>query len=63
MLRRGLEAGDLDAVAEAAIEAHQRTGRPWGGAEFIAALERRTGRRLAPQKPGRKPSRAAEAAE
>ncbi len=63
MLRRGLEAGDLDAVAEAAIEAHQRTGCPWGGAEFIGALERRTGRRLAPQKPGRKPNPAAEAAE
>ncbi len=55
MLRRGLEAGDLSPEAEAAIEAHQRTGRPWGSEAFVNELERRTGRRLAPQKPGRKP--------
>lgn len=55
MLRRGLEAGDLSGEAEAAIEAHQRTGRPWGSAAFVQELERRTGRRLTVQKPGRKP--------
>jgi putative transposase len=54
MLRIGLEAGDLPPEAEAAIEAHQRTGRPWGDAAFMAALEQATGRRLAPQRPGRK---------
>lgn len=62
MLRRGLEAGDLDPAAEAAIEAHERTGRPWGSAEFVEALERRTGRQLARQKPGRKPRETAETA-
>ncbi|HEV2080189.1 MAG TPA: transposase [Allosphingosinicella sp.] len=55
MLRRGLEAGDLDPEDEAAIEAHQRTGRPWGDADFVEVLEEQTGRRLAKQKPGRKP--------
>jgi putative transposase len=55
MLRRGLEAGALAPDAEAAIEAHQRTGRPWGDAAFIERLEARTGRRLKRQKPGPKP--------
>lgn len=31
MLARGLEAGDLAPQDEASIEAHGRTGRPWGG--------------------------------
>jgi len=43
MLRRGLEAGDISGEAEAAIEAHQRTGRPWGSAAFVQELERRMG--------------------
>ena len=55
MLKHGLEAGDISPEAEAAIEAHQRTGRPWGDAAFIAGLESLTGRKLARQKPGRKP--------
>ncbi|HEX4736355.1 MAG TPA: transposase [Allosphingosinicella sp.] len=55
MLRRGLEAGDLPPEAEIAIEAHQRTGRPWGDAEFLERLEGETGRRLKRQKPGPKP--------
>jgi putative transposase len=55
MLRHGLEAGDLPPEAEAEIEAHQRTGRPWGDEAFIAELERRTDRKLARQKPGPKP--------
>jgi putative transposase len=54
MLRHGLEAGDLDPEAEAAIEAHLRTGRPWGGDAFVRRLEQDTGRTLARQKPGRK---------
>ncbi|HEX5184324.1 MAG TPA: transposase [Allosphingosinicella sp.] len=55
MLRRGLEAADTPPEAEAAIEAHQRTGRPWGDAAFIGRLEGETGRTLKRQKPGRKP--------
>jgi putative transposase len=57
MLRRGLEAGDLDPADEAAIEAHQRTGRPWGDAAFVEWLEQCTGRKLAKRKPGPKPRR------
>ena len=55
MLRHGLEAGDLDPKAEAAIQAHQRTGRPWGGEMFVKRLENETGRALAKRRPGRKP--------
>ena len=54
MLRRGLEAGDLEAGDEAAIEASGRTGRPWGDAAFVERLEARTGRALARRKPGPK---------
>ena len=55
MLRHGLEAGDLPAEAEAAIEAHQRTGRPLGDLAFLERLEGATGRKLGPQKRGPKP--------
>ena len=55
MLRQGLESGDLDPAADAAIEAHQRTGRPWGDASFVKRLEATTGRALARRKPGPKP--------
>ena len=55
MLRHGLEAGDLSADAEAAIEAHQRSGRPLGGEAFLDRLEDATGRKLKLQKRGRKP--------
>lgn len=54
MLRRGLEAADLDPADEAAIEASARTGRPWGDPAFVARLEHDTGRTLARRKPGRK---------
>jgi putative transposase len=54
MLRQGLEAEDM-IEAGARIEAHQRTGRPLGSASFVDRLERQTGRRLKPQKPGPKP--------
>ena len=37
-----------------ALRAGERTGRPLGSAEFMAALERDLGRTLARQKPGRK---------
>jgi putative transposase len=57
MLRHGLEAGDMADDAVAVIEAHQRTGRPWGDEAFIERLEAETGRRLAKEKPGPKPRR------
>ena len=40
-----------------ALQAGERTGRPLGSAEFVAALERDLGRPLARQKPGRKPGK------
>jgi putative transposase len=52
MLRDGPEAADR---GEAEIEAHQRTGRPWGSAAFVDRLESETGRRLKRLKPGPKP--------
>jgi putative transposase len=55
MLRLGLEAGDLPPDAEAAIESHQRTGRPLGDGAFVSRLESLTGRPLAKRKAGRKP--------
>ena len=36
---------------------HQGTGRPLGSDSFVRRLERLTGRRLRPRKPGRKPSK------
>ena len=36
---------------------HERTGRPLGDISFVEQLERRLGRKLAPQKPGRKPEK------
>jgi putative transposase len=47
---------DADQVAFAALRAAESTGRALGSSEFVAALERLTGRRLRPRKPGRKPS-------
>jgi putative transposase len=38
------------------IQQHTRTGRPLGDSEFIAKLERLTGKALARKKPGRKPA-------
>jgi putative transposase len=57
MLRRGLEAGDVPPEEAATIEAHQRTGRPWGNAAFIERMESETGRTLKRQKPGPKAKR------
>ena len=44
-----------EAVADA-IEARLRTGRPMGGAEWIAEMEDRQCRALAPQRRGPKPT-------
>ena len=38
------------------IARHTRTGRPLGEGEFVAHLERRLQRPLAPQRRGRKPT-------
>jgi len=44
------------------IRTSTRCGRPWGSNEFLIALELQLGRRLQPQKQGRKPSRTPESA-
>jgi len=48
------EAVDEEA-AYAPLRRAETVGRPLGGADWLAALERRTGRRLAPGQRGRKP--------
>jgi putative transposase len=55
MLEQGLEAGD--GSADATIEAHSRTGRPWGDEAFLDRLEAMTGRTLRRRRPGPKPRR------
>ncbi len=45
----------LEASAAEALRRHERSGRPLGGEPFLAALERRLGRSLAPQRRGPKP--------
>ena len=50
-----LLAAPADPATTARIERAPTIGRPLGGPEWIAALERRLGRRLAPGKPGPKP--------
>ena len=47
------EIGDLDTNARIAL--NSRTGRPLGDFAFVRELERVTGRKLAPCRPGRKP--------
>jgi len=49
--------GSPDDYADAwrALRQSESTGRPLGGADWIAELEARTGRKLAPQKRGPKP--------
>ena len=49
--------GDLDRLREAT-----RTGRPFGGKDFVAELEAKMEQNLEPQKRGRKPKPAALAA-
>ena len=53
---RGFLAGDLSERERESIRAHERTGRPLGSDRFVAGLERKLGRTLAKQKPGRKPA-------
>ena len=36
------------------IRKHSRTGRPLGNSSFVAGLEHKLGRKLKPQRPGRK---------
>jgi putative transposase len=43
-------------LAFAALRASETTGRALGSSDFVATLERATGRRLRPKKLGRKPS-------
>jgi len=43
-----------EASAVAALRAAESTGRPLGEDDFVADLERRLGRKLRRQKPGRK---------
>jgi putative transposase len=45
---------DVDPSLEKKIETHSRTGRPLGSEEFVSELERLTGRKLVPGRPGRK---------
>jgi putative transposase len=47
---------ESDRLAFAALRAAETTGRALGSREFVATLERATGRRLRPQKPERKPN-------
>jgi hypothetical protein len=49
------------AIVDAAIEARFRTGWPLGSDEWLAAMERKAGRRLRPGRPGRKPKGSGEA--
>jgi len=52
---RGLLDSALPQADYDAIRRGERTGRPLGAADFVRGLEARLGRRLSPQKPGRKP--------
>lgn len=50
-------ATEQEEAAWAALRKSESTGRPIGGSEWLAELERRTGRALAPARRGRKPQR------
>ena len=49
--------GETDNEAWTALRRAETTGRPVGGARWLAELERSTGLKLAPQKRGRRPSK------
>ena len=51
-------AGGMAENEIAQIRKHSRSGRPLGTKRFVERLERRLGRPLLPQKPGRKPKEA-----
>lgn len=53
--------GPEDQQATRALRRCESTGRPAGSADWIAELERTSGRTLLPQRPGRKPSAATNA--
>lgn len=53
--KQALQDGVGDALLDERIRLATRTGRPLGGREFTAALEKSLGRPLAPAKRGRKP--------
>jgi len=59
----GVESGEADDARFAALREAESTGRPLGSADFIAELERRIGRRLQKERPGRKSSGVAAAAQ
>ncbi len=50
-----LQSGYLQAALTERLREATRTGRPWGGPEFVAELENRLGRSLAPLKRGPRP--------
>lgn len=56
MLAIGLEAMDAD-DSFLGIEARLRSGRPLASSAWIAEAEQRSGRKLGPAKPGRKPTK------
>ena len=49
---------DDDGASFASLRAAETSGRPLGGEEFVAQIERTVGRSLQRRKPGRKPSQA-----
>ena len=51
---------ETDQIPFAALREAESTGRPLGSDDFVAELERLTGRRLRRRKPGRKSSERAE---
>ena len=51
---RGYISGPEDDARLAELRRHTGTGRPAGSADFLDALENRTGRRIRPRTPGRK---------
>ena len=52
---RGFLAGEEAGDVLHRIRRHAHTGRPLGGPDFVADIERRLGRILAPCKPGPRP--------
>jgi len=54
--RKFLE-GEVTAEEIKQLRRHERTGRPFGTAQFISHLERLTGRMLGKMKPGPKEAR------
>ena len=51
-LAKGISSPEIDDIRK-----HEKTGRPLGGVTFVSHLEHLLGRKLRPQKPGRKPKK------